>query len=162
MFACLNLHVTLDNSPRAAGAKRLAKTSRRAVHMASSSYRLLPKVPVEVSLLLANARIGCLFYGTAPSTVTLFTRDRESGGSLAKCRLSEKKKQKKQKTPMLAEQLSSLFINRKKKKIRDFSSKKHNRWMHHGFIILARSPYGIVGVKVLSSDWVQVAQSPVS
>lgn len=40
----------LDNSPRAAGAKRLAKTSRRAVHMASSSYRLLPRVPLKVTL----------------------------------------------------------------------------------------------------------------
>lgn len=33
--------------------------------------------------------------------------------------------------------------------------------MHHGFIILARSPYGIVGFKLSSSDTVQLAQSPV-
>lgn len=37
------------DSPSAAGAKRLARTSRRAVHMASSSYRPLPKVPGEFS-----------------------------------------------------------------------------------------------------------------
>lgn len=34
--------------------------------------------------------------------------------------------------------------------------------MHHGFIIVVRSPYGIAGFKLSSSDTVQVAQSPVS
>lgn len=56
---CLHLHVHTDtntccnepNSPSAAGAKRLARTSRRAVNMASSSssYRPLLKVPDKFS-----------------------------------------------------------------------------------------------------------------
>lgn len=39
---------------------------------------------------------------------------------------------------------------------------RNNRWMHHGFIILVHSPYGIVGFELSSSDTVQVVQSPVS
>lgn len=57
---CLHLHIHTDtntcfnepNSPSAAGAKRLARTSRRAVNMASSSsssYRPLLKVPDKFS-----------------------------------------------------------------------------------------------------------------
>lgn len=138
-----------SHSPRAAGAKRLAKTSRRAVHMASSSYRLLPKVPDEVSL----------FAGECPSRVSLL-RHRSlhydtshritSPAPLVPNVVCERKEIK---SHTLAETPSSLFI---------YGEEKHNRWMHRGFIILACGPYGIAGFKVLSSDWVRVAQSPVS
>lgn len=85
---CLHLHIHTDtntcfnepNSPSAAGAKRLARTSRRAVNMASSSssYRPLLKVPDKFStaVLLANAPAGCFLYGTDPSTAPHFPQDR--------------------------------------------------------------------------------------
>lgn len=98
---------------------------------------------------LANAPVGCLSYGTAPSTMTLHTGSRVR---FLSCQTWSVRK-KEIKTHTLAETPSSLFI---------YGEEKHNRWMHRGFIVLACGPYGIVGFKVLSSDWVRVAQSPVS
>lgn len=44
---------------------------------------------MKSDFLLADAPVGCLFYGAAPSTVTLHTGSRVAP-SCAKCRLSEK------------------------------------------------------------------------
>lgn len=67
---------------RAAGVKRLAKTSRRAVHMASSSDRLLPGVPLLFSLSAQPVP------ESGPSTVTLLAWEERSGCSPAKSRFS--------------------------------------------------------------------------
>lgn len=81
-----------EDSPRAAGVKRLAKTSRRAVHMASSSDRLLPGVPLLFSLSAQPVP------ESAPSTVTLLAREERSECSPAKSRLSGEETEKKPKT----------------------------------------------------------------
>lgn len=126
----------------------------------------LLKVPIEVSLLLANARIGCFLYGTVPSTAPLFPQDHKYSCCCRCCRKSVRSKRKNNKKNIrvscagLFRQMSSLFISRNNGRL-FFPVKKHNRWMHHSFIMLMRGPYGIVGFKLSSSDWVQVAQSPV-
>lgn len=79
-----------EDSPRAAGVKRLAKTSRRAVHMASSSDRLLPGVPLLFSLSAQPVPVS------APSTVTLLAWEERSGCSPAKSRLLGEETEKKQ------------------------------------------------------------------
>lgn len=79
----------------------------------------LLKVPIEVSLLLANARIGCFLYGTVPSTAPLFPQDHKYSCCCRCCwkNLSEAKEKKKQQNIRVScgelfRQMSSLFISR--------------------------------------------------
>lgn len=171
VFACLNLHVHTDpntdkHSHSTTHPERLVRRGWRRQAGVRSTW------PPLLTACCRRSQLKSVFCWRMPESGASFmarlpplwrsSRGIESPVALLPNVVCQKRKRKRRETPMLAEQLSSLFIYRKKKKIGDFSSKKHNRWMHHGFIILARSPYGIVGFKVLSSDWVQVAQSPVS
>lgn len=113
---------TLTNSPRAAGAKRLARTSRRAVHMASSSYRPLPQVPL--TQYWRSRGWGCLLPGTVPSTVTLLTPGHESENLSGET------------TVLLFTRGSNHFLP------------GSNRWMRHSFSMLRRRPYGAAAFKV--------------
>ena len=77
----------------------------------------LLKVPVEVSLLLANARIGCFLYGTVPSTAPLFPQDHKYSCCCRCCRKSVRGKNKTNKNIRVScadvfRQMSSLFIYR--------------------------------------------------
>ena len=146
--------------------------------MASSSYRPLLKVPVEFSSQFFSGkcpdRVLPLWHGYLHSA-TLPTRQRVLlHWFQMPSKICHKKKNKNKNMHVsLTEDsewkrlklsgklhLADSFFQSSNKSV--FSSKKHNRWMHCGFIILMHSPYGIVAFKLSASDTVQVVQSPVS